>query len=421
MRQLIFAFNALFSSCLIPLNGGGLFLYEIAAPDLGLASAGWSARAQDASTLFTNPAGLSNLEYADLQVGLEPIYIHAQFEPNYNETTDLGTAGDASTWIPSGSVFYASPQSNGFSWGVGGLGYFGSALDFGDQWVGRYQATKSVLQGFSLVASGAYQVTDKLSVGLGVTGMYAIMDQQSAINNKIDQQADGLLTYKDNTFGGALIAGILYQLSCNFRVGVSYLSEMSLHFNDIPQISNIGPILKEALIDAGLLDASLKMKMHLPQSVMVGFFGTVSPQFNVMGDFGWQQWSRFGRVTIEIDSEQPKTLVQNYDFKDTWHSSLGGQYRLNNAWQLSIGAAYDSSFVTEFTRPVDTPIGATWRFGGGLSWAYSPCLSVDFGYEFATAGNLNVDHQGGPLAGRVVGTFKNAYTQFFNLEVNVLF
>ncbi|MEJ0091147.1 MAG: hypothetical protein WDM80_15565 [Limisphaerales bacterium] len=36
---------------------GGLSLYEIGTPDVGLASAGYAARAQDASTLYKNPAG----------------------------------------------------------------------------------------------------------------------------------------------------------------------------------------------------------------------------------------------------------------------------------------------------------------------------------------------------------------------------
>ena len=43
-------------------SAGGLFLYEIGTADVGLASAGYTARAQDASTAFTNPAGMTRLE-----------------------------------------------------------------------------------------------------------------------------------------------------------------------------------------------------------------------------------------------------------------------------------------------------------------------------------------------------------------------
>ena len=41
-----------------PTNAGGLIAYEIGTADVGLASAGYNARAQDASTVVTNPAGV---------------------------------------------------------------------------------------------------------------------------------------------------------------------------------------------------------------------------------------------------------------------------------------------------------------------------------------------------------------------------
>jgi long-subunit fatty acid transport protein len=47
------------------------FLSEIGTPDLGLASAGSAARAQDASTVFTNPAGMTRLDETQLMVGVE--------------------------------------------------------------------------------------------------------------------------------------------------------------------------------------------------------------------------------------------------------------------------------------------------------------------------------------------------------------
>ena len=42
-------------------RAGGLFLTEFGTEDEALAGAGWAARAQDASTLFKNPAGMSRL------------------------------------------------------------------------------------------------------------------------------------------------------------------------------------------------------------------------------------------------------------------------------------------------------------------------------------------------------------------------
>ena len=55
-------------------QAGGIELYEIATPDVGLASAGYAARAQDASTVFRNPAGMSLLSGSQFQGGLQLTY-----------------------------------------------------------------------------------------------------------------------------------------------------------------------------------------------------------------------------------------------------------------------------------------------------------------------------------------------------------
>ena len=46
-----------------------LMLYEVGTEDVGLASAGYTARAQDASTVFTNPAGMTRLDGTQSTLG----------------------------------------------------------------------------------------------------------------------------------------------------------------------------------------------------------------------------------------------------------------------------------------------------------------------------------------------------------------
>ena len=86
-------------------QAGGLYLYELGNPDVGTAAAGWAARAQDAATVFTNPAGMTRLDKSELLVGGQPVYLHAEFSPDSNTTTS-GSDGDASTWLAAGGIYY---------------------------------------------------------------------------------------------------------------------------------------------------------------------------------------------------------------------------------------------------------------------------------------------------------------------------
>jgi long-chain fatty acid transport protein len=64
MWMLIFAYLVVLG--VTPVMAGGLIAYEIGTADVGLASAGYNVRAQDASTVFTNPAGMTRLEGTQL-------------------------------------------------------------------------------------------------------------------------------------------------------------------------------------------------------------------------------------------------------------------------------------------------------------------------------------------------------------------
>ena len=79
-------------------HAGGISLYEFGSNDVGLAAAGYAARAQDASTVFTNPAGMSRLEKSQVLGGLQALYGNVEFSPNSATTVSGGDGGVAVGW-----------------------------------------------------------------------------------------------------------------------------------------------------------------------------------------------------------------------------------------------------------------------------------------------------------------------------------
>jgi long-chain fatty acid transport protein len=140
----------------------GIILYEIATPDVGLASVGYAACADDASTLFKNPAGMSRLDGAHFQGGLQALYGSVSFSPDANTSPRLGTddGGNAIGWLPGGSLFVTVPLGEKWAVGLGSLSYFGLDEDCDDNWVGRYYVQKSAILGMSLMPSVSYEITD---------------------------------------------------------------------------------------------------------------------------------------------------------------------------------------------------------------------------------------------------------------------
>lgn len=395
-------------------HAGGISLYEIATPDVGLASAGYAARAQDASTVFKNPAGMSLLAGAQFQGGLQLTYGDVEFSKDPASTGPLlrndGDGGNAVGALPAGGLFFVQPLSDRFAVGLGALSYFGLVEQYDDQWVGRYYVQNGALLGMSLMPSLSFKATDWLSIGAGLNAMYGYMDTEVAV--RVPGQSDGLLKLKDEAWGFGANVGVLIQPTSSTRFGITYLSPVDLGFSDRPSVSGVGGVLGTLLQNFPQLD----LGVTVPQSVMFSLYHELSQRWAVMANVGWQNWNQFGKVDVGVDSANPTSLTKSLNYQDTWHGAIGAQYRASEKWTLSGGVAYDSSAVDDAERTLSLPMGEAWRFGLGARWQASEKVNLGAAYEFMWGGDMPVV-QDSTYRGKVAGSFNDAWFSFFAVDL----
>ena len=418
---------------------GGLIAYEVGTADVGLASAGYNARAQDASTAFTNPAGMTRLEGTQFLAAGQLDYGRTKFSIGSGTSSALGTdnggnAFGSDGWFPGGGAFFSYSLSPALKLGFAMTGNFGAPLQYDDNWVGRYYVQEGTLLGLSFLPSIAYKVTDKFSVGASFNAMYGIYKNQVAINipnalrpGVVDPirraEGDAQLNMDDKTWGWGATLGLLYEFNAGTRIGFTWNSQVNLDFSGPAEFSNLGQ-LGTTLQNRGLLNANIDVDIKVPQQLMASLFHQVNPRWAVLGSVGWQQWSKFGQVQLGINNTaNPTTLTTNLDFKDTWHFAVGAQYQLSDPWQLNFGIAYDSGIQgTSNVSPL-LPVGSAWRFGVGAQNQYSKTFSWGVAAEYLYSGTLDTNLQStAPVAdggrGDLVGSYDNIYTLFFGIYGN---
>ena len=398
-----------------PARAGGLFLYEVATPDVGYAAAGNAARAEEPSTLLFNPAGMTRLPGTQVQGGLQGLFGYEEFSAQ-TATPSGGNGGNAIGLFPGGSAFVTHALSDEFRVGLGIYQNFGLAEKWFDSWYGRYYTQESALLGGSITPAIAWRIIDGLSVGAGLNIMYGFLKQTVAVNNILPSVGDGQLSIKSDAWGFGGNAGILYEFNKGARVGVTYTSPVSLGFKATPKFSNIAPGMTAILENRGLFNPKLDLGITVPQTVMASFYYDLTDRWAVLGDFGWQNWASFGRVEVNVSSDNPTSLTTNIGYKDTWHVALGTQYQISEPWRLTFGVAYDSSMTNASNRSLALPIGSAWRFGVGAKYALKKNLDLGLAYEFLWGGNPSVDANRGPLAGQVSGAYNNLWIQFLTVN-----
>ena len=406
-------------------TAGGIFLYEVGTEDLGLAAAGYAARAQDAATVLTNPAGMVRLDGDQVLVGTQVLYSNLKFS-NDGSSPALGSNNGGAViggngWFPGGGLFVSHSISPDVKVGFAATSNFGTTLKYDDNWVGRYYAQQATLIGVSFLPSVAFRASEKVSFGASINAMYGHLNSETAINNIVG--ADGKLTMNDNTWGWGGNLGVLYEATTDTRFGLTYNSQVKLDFAPQTRFSGTGPLLTALLNARGLNGATANLGITVPQQVMGSVFHTVNDRLALLGNIGWQQWSKFGQVEIGLaDTTNPTGVTTDLNFKDTWHAALGAQYRISEPWRLNLGIAYDSAFQSGEVSPI-LPTNQGWRFGAGAQNQVDKTFAWGLAAEYIYGGTGKVNNQAPlPVAlggrGNLVGSYDNIGILYLSANFN---
>jgi len=397
---------------LTPLAGhaAGLWLYEQATPDMGLATAGRAALAQDASTAGVNPAGMTLLERNQLEAGLLGIFVTAKFDSDAT-TFGGGDGGDAGGFTPASSFSYVHGITPDLKLGVSLGSYFGLGMDYGDHWAGRYYIQQGELLTMGVNPTIGYLVNDWLSVGAGFSVLQGRLTQEVAV------VSDGKLKIDADDVGYGYNLGVLVEPQQGTRIGLTYRSEVSLEFDDAVKTSNLSELW------SGVLDRMLgpsrktDLELTIPQTVMFSVYHQLNDEWAIVGNIGWQEQSAFGKTNISLASEVTTSLTADRNFHDTWHYALGAQYRFDPRWLLSMGVAYDESPVDDADRTPDMPLDRQIRYAAGLQYDLSSDLTIGAAYTFLDAGDAKLELTGNPVRGDLVGEYESNYVNFFNVNM----
>jgi long-chain fatty acid transport protein len=410
----VFAFAALMACLAQTAYAGGLYLYETGIPDVSTAFAGLAARAEDASTAFSNPAGMTRLSGTQMLVGIQPLIIEAEFDPGSGTTAGGGDGGNAGGVMPAGGSYFVFDTSEKCKIGLSLNSFAGLGLDYDDDWAGRYYVQDTVLTTFALSPSIGFKISDKLSLGAAVHFVYGSTETKVAVNNVLNTLPDGSMEIEDTAFGIGGRLGMLVEPRSDLRIGLVYQTPIQLDFSDSPDFDNLGPGL--AFLAPRALD-TIDMSMTLPQQVMASVMFQATDRLDLMANVGWQDWSEFGQDIVTVHTQGQTELTTSIDYDDTWHVAVGTRYALTPQWRVSAGVAYDSSMADDDTRSPTLPVDRTWRYAGGVHYVWSEDLKLDLGYEYIDAGKAEIDVERGPLAGRLQGDYAPNAIHVINLSI----
>lgn len=391
MKKIALVCSGLLCSSLA--HASALYFYEVANAGAGLANAGQAALAQDASTIATNPAGMTRLPDHMFTGGLQAI----GGDINYQTDNDnLHSPGNVMDLTPSASGFYSQKITDNLYAGIGMYGNFGLGIDYGN-WAGRDVIKQSNMLAMTVSPSLAYKLSDKVSVGASINANYGMFNLTRDVNGHDDKQ-------KDHDWAASYRLGLLMNLTDQTRAGITWNSKTDYDFDINETVHTQG----------GNYTLPLSAQVNAPQQLMLSMVHDFNDQWSVMGDLGWQDWSEFGAPKIKVNGQRVNNTNR---LKDTWHTALGVQYRPTDLWRLNTGISFDSTpYHSQSDTALSMPTGDEWRFATGAQYQITPASNIGFALEYLHMQSARVSS---PAV--VSGSFDHPYLWFANVNYSYQF
>lgn len=306
-------------------SAAGFQAIEQNASGLGTAYAGSAAIADNAATVFANPAGMTRLPGFHFSSGVVAVAESHEFQ----NAAGVASGGDAGNTNVLPNAYLTWQAIPGLSFGLGISRPFLNDIEYKAGWDGRFEGIKSEITTLNLNPAVAYKVNDKVSLGLGLN--YQQLDMHMTATGAAFKGDDSALGWN---------AGALFTLSPAMRVGVAYRSKID-H-------------------DLSGLD------VDTPASFTLSVWQQVSDRWEAMGDLSYTHWSG-------VDDE---------DFDNSWRIAWGTAYKLSDVTKLKFGVAYDRSPVGSSKRVVQMPDNDRLWLSLGGQWKIGRASVVDAGYSY---------------------------------------
>ncbi len=385
---------------LLHAQSGGFGSPEVASPDSARASAGASAFADDASTAYHNPAGLTRVGTIEALVGLQLDVTHSQFDfDTINSNLNGSIDGESESFSVSGALYFALPVGDKLALGFSLNSPFQANLQEDPDWVGRYFRTDLNINTLQIGPSASYQILPWVHIGAGINGQFLSYEEELAINNTLDaSNLDGKATFEGDAWSFGYQLGVLIEPWDGLRAGLTYKSEATFDLSSSVNFDRLGPSLS-----GSVSNARFDEDVVLPRSVNLGLYYELSAQLAVLADLAWSDWSAFDRNPTSLELSNA-TISRSW--QDTYHIGIGFRYKLADFLIFQAGAAYDSSPVSENNRTADLPLDEQYRFAFGLEidGILGFRIGASYVYILSGKGELKSDSNG-PLSGTLSGDF----------------
>lgn len=444
-------FTAVCALAVNSLSGAGFILMEQSISGLGVGFASGAAGLDDNSSMYFNPATLSLVEDQQITGGVHFIMPKAKFNNEGSLTAFNGVSGvpvqgpndDGGKTAIVPNIYYSRPLSEDLTIGVCMTTPYGLATKYKEGWVGRYIALESDLMTVNTNVALAYEISDTVTIGGGLSVCYADAILSNAINfgsallatvpaelippslmgdvagNLGGTKYDGFAELTGDDIGYGFNFGVLFTPDESTRIGFHYRSNVRLRLSGDAKFMVPGAL--DPYFGSIFTDQGGSVGLNLPDMAQLSFHRYITPEWAIMADIFHTWWQKFETLNIEFSNPGTPNSVIPELWENVWRLSVGTTYDLNEEIQLRAGIVNDWSPVPNASyRSPRIPDEDRFWLSIGIGWKISETMSLDAAFVHILVDDPVIDNPTHSAGEYLIGTM-DASVSIFSVGGNIRF
>jgi long-chain fatty acid transport protein len=384
-------------------GAGGFGIGTQSGSGTGNAFAGGAAVADDASVAWSNPAAMTALPAGKQITGAAHILVPSFKFTNTGSTgvyaaPGTGEGGDGGSLAVVPNFYYTMDIDPKLRFGFAVNVPFGLSTEWDPGWRGQIVALESAIKTINLNPSLAYKVSDKVSIGGGIS----LQKIEAKLTRFTGAGATGNVAMEAEDIGFGFNLGYFMQATPSTRIGATYRSQVAYHLEGTAVFS--GPAGAAA-------SGNVRADLRVPDSTSLSIFSAIDSKWEVMADMTYTGWSNVKRLDVVRTSGPAAGAVlttEVFNWKDTLRLGVGANYKMNDQTKLRFGLAFDPTPSNDIDRTARLPDqDRTWvAFGVQYKPTKEGTVEVGYAHEFVKDSTISATPLA-PAGGRLNGTFNS--------------
>jgi len=382
--------------------GGTVWASGLAIPEQGAAALGYAAsmtaRSEELSAMYYNPAGLMYITGKELYLGITPIMPYHRYM-----THESSVEANKQTFLPP-QGFAAMRMGQNLVLGIGVFAPFGLGTDWDTDWAGRYTATYAEVATIHIQPTVAYQVNDRVSIGVGVAYVTssATMEKMIDVGSGIYKKTGNPIYYHNPMYdsessmdgSGSAVAfnvGIQAKASEVMTLGASFQSAYDIKYEGTATFTHSNALkaiptsATTTMYDDALALMPAKQdgsaSFNMPWVLNLGMKYDFTPQFDTSFDVNVVGWSVYKELEVDFDTDVPEDKVLPKNWDDSVVLRLASSYDMSDSWILRGGLLFDKNPVPDETFDAQLPDANRVGLSVGTGYSFGQ-FRIDAGYLF---------------------------------------